>query len=277
MTTHPPRPAPGPGPDPAIPHPTRYYWGFVATPQSPTATNQREVPPVGSTRTRLLDAAYELLVQDGYHATTVQGVARRAGLTTGAIYANFANKQELMALAVLARWTGLQQQLLAVEPAASPFAGVTGAPTADAADGKGENGEKSGENGTANGDHEGPAAAGWPDTPLVAHLAQLLTAPPAPEHRLLTEVTGAVLRDGGTVSPLLAGVQMLETVIRGSIEASKDGGEIDEKLSTDAVVAVVLNLYLGAITSKAWGLDQPNLDEVREVLVALNRGLAAAD
>jgi AcrR family transcriptional regulator len=253
-----------------MPHPTRYYWGFVATPQSPTATNQREVPPVGSTRTRLLDAAYELLVQDGYHATTVQGVARRAGLTTGAIYANFANKQELMALAVLARWTGLQQQLLAVQPAASPFAGVTGAPTTDQAE--------NGENGTAdNGDHEGPAAAGWPDTPLVAHLAQLLTAPPAPEHRLLTEVTGAVLRDGGTVSPLLSGVQMLETVIRSSIEASKDGGEIDEKLSTDAVVAVVLNLYLGAITSKAWGLDQPDLDEVRDVLVALNRGLAATD
>jgi len=248
-----------------MPRPTRYYWGFVATPQSPTATNQREVPPVGSTRTRLLDAAYELLVQDGYHATTVQGVARRAGLTTGAIYANFTNKQELMALAVLARWTGLQQQLLAVEPAASPFAG---APTADS-EGKSENGD--------NGAHEGPAAAGWPDTPLVAHLAQLLTAPPAPEHRLLTEVTGAVLRDGGTVSPLLSGVQMLEAVIRSSIEASKDEGEIDEKLSTDAVVAVVLNLYLGAITSKAWGLDQPNLDEVRDVLVALNRGLAASD
>ena len=228
--------------------PTRYYLGFVATPQSPTATNQREVPPVGSTRTRLLDAAYELLVQDGYHATTVQGVARRAGLTTGAIYANFANKQELMALAVLARWTGLQQQLLAVEPAATPTSGS----------GSG--------NGTAD-DH-------WPDTPLVAHLAQLLTAAPAPEHRLLTEVTGAVLRDGGTVSPLLSGVQMLETVIRGSIQASKDDGTVDDKLSTDAIVAVVLNLYLGAITSKAWGLDQPKLDDVREVLVALNRGLA---
>jgi AcrR family transcriptional regulator len=261
MTTHPPRPVP----NPAMQGPTRYYWGFVATPQSPTATDQRDVPPVGSTRTRLLDAAYELLVQDGYHATTVQGVARRAGLTTGAIYANFANKQELMALAVLARWTGLQQQLLAVQPAASPFA--TGTAT------NGGTGDHS-EDSPNTDDQDGPAAGSWPDTPLVAHLAQLLTAPPAPEHRLLTEVTGAVLRDGGTVSPLLSGVQMLETVIRASIVASKDDGTIDDKLSTEAIVAVVLNLYLGAITSKAWGLDQPRLDEVREVLVALNRGLA---
>jgi AcrR family transcriptional regulator len=190
-------------------------------------------------------------VQDGYHATTVQGVARRAGLTTGAIYANFANKQELMALAVLARWTGLQQQLLAVEPPA--------------------------ENGGDNGATAAPGwgtSDNWPETPMVMHLAQLLTAPPAPEHRLLTEVTGAVLRDGGAVSPLLSGVQMIEAVIKASIEASKEEGTVDEALPTDAIVAVVLNLYLGAITSKAWGLDQPDLADVRSVLVALNRGLA---
>ncbi|HEY8544976.1 MAG TPA: TetR/AcrR family transcriptional regulator [Acidimicrobiales bacterium] len=244
----------------------------MATPQSPTATD-RDVPPVGSTRTRLLDAAYELLVQDGYHATTVQGVARRAGLTTGAIYANFANKQELMALAVLARWTGLQQQLLAGGAAGPPFAGLT-------TDGPEAGGPAGNDDATANGetgDGESPVVAGWPDTALVAQLAQLLTAPPAPEHRLLTEVTGAVLRDGGTVSPLLSGVQMVEGLIRSSIETAKDEGTIDEKLSTDAIVAVVLNLYLGAITSKAWGLEQPRLDEVREVLIALNRGLAARD
>ena len=36
-----------------------------------------------STRDRLLEAAYELLIANGYQASTRQAVARRAGLTTG--------------------------------------------------------------------------------------------------------------------------------------------------------------------------------------------------
>jgi len=57
--------------------------------------------PVPSTRQRLLDVAFELLLEQGYQDTTVQAVARRAGLTIGAIYANFANKHHLMAEAAL--------------------------------------------------------------------------------------------------------------------------------------------------------------------------------
>lgn len=34
-----------------------------------------------------------------YHAATVKAVAHRAGLTSGAIYANFANQQELLGAA----------------------------------------------------------------------------------------------------------------------------------------------------------------------------------
>jgi AcrR family transcriptional regulator len=224
----------------------------VAASQSPAATNRSDAPKVGSTRTRLLDAAYELLMKDGYHATTVQAVARRAGLTTGAIYANFTNKQELMALAVLDRWNSLQEELLALafEP-----------------DGETDTGGTNGANG-ANG------SGGDANRFFVKHLAHLLTAPPAPEHRLLTEVTGAVLRDAGTESPLLSGVQMLQTMVRTSIEAGKEEGSIAEELSTDALVAVVVNLYLGTITSKSWGLEQPALDEVSAVLTAVNRGLA---
>src|SRR4029453_17175780 len=57
-----------------------------------------------STRDRLLTAAYELLITNGYQASTLQAVARRAGLTTGAIYAHFGGKQELMAHAGLSEW-----------------------------------------------------------------------------------------------------------------------------------------------------------------------------
>ena len=49
-----------------------------------------------TTRGRLLDAAAEVFCERGYDGTTVAEVARRAGLTTGAIYANFRDKAELL-------------------------------------------------------------------------------------------------------------------------------------------------------------------------------------
>ena len=48
------------------------------------------------TRSRLLDAAVEVFAEDGYEGARVQEIARRAGLTTGAIYAQFRNKAELL-------------------------------------------------------------------------------------------------------------------------------------------------------------------------------------
>ncbi len=52
------------------------------------------------TRARLLDAALELTRRDGFERTTLQAIAERAGMTTGAIYGNFRNRDELfMALA----------------------------------------------------------------------------------------------------------------------------------------------------------------------------------
>ena len=123
-----------------------------------------------ATRTRLLTAAYDLLVEEGYQSTTLQGVARRAGLSTGAIYCHFANEQELLALAVLDRWTQAQDEATAA------------------------------------------ARAG--------------------------------------------------------------AGVIDDRLDLDTLTAVILNLYLGTITAKAWGLQQPRFEDTVTVLAAINRGLA---
>ena len=53
------------------------------------------------TREALLDAALTLTRERGLEQTTLQDVAERAGMTTGAIYGNFKNRDELfMALAV---------------------------------------------------------------------------------------------------------------------------------------------------------------------------------
>lgn len=61
----------------------------VATPKTTRAARQAE------TVRALTDAAAELFLRDGYTATSVHAVAREAGVTTGALYANFAGKAGL--------------------------------------------------------------------------------------------------------------------------------------------------------------------------------------
>ena len=47
------------------------------------------------TRAKLLEAARAMIREKGYARTTLEAVARRAGMTTGAIYGNFKNRDEL--------------------------------------------------------------------------------------------------------------------------------------------------------------------------------------
>lgn len=47
------------------------------------------------TRARLLEAARAIVREKGYARTTLEDVALRAGMTTGAIYGNFKNRDEL--------------------------------------------------------------------------------------------------------------------------------------------------------------------------------------
>lgn len=189
-----------------------------------------------STRARLLDASFELLLRDGYQATTVKAVADRAGLTTGAIYANFVNKQELFGAALLDRWIEAHHRLL--ESAAA---------------------------------ERGPGSTG----PLLAHFVAHFAAEPSPEHQLLTEVTGAVMReaDPGS-SPLRRGVAMLEEAVRVTVERGKDAGLVSPDLDTDALVYVLVTLHLGTITSKSFGMPQLPPDRAEEALRALARGIA---
>ena len=47
------------------------------------------------TRARLIDAALRVFGRRGYRQATVEEIATEAGHTTGAVYSNFANKEEL--------------------------------------------------------------------------------------------------------------------------------------------------------------------------------------
>src|SRR5690348_3117636 len=57
-------------------------------------------PVTSTTRQRLIDAAADVIAEEGYDRAGVQEIARRAGLTNGAIYANFRDKSELLADAI---------------------------------------------------------------------------------------------------------------------------------------------------------------------------------
>jgi AcrR family transcriptional regulator len=47
------------------------------------------------TRRRLIDAAESVFARRGFHGASVEEIAREAGATTGALYSNFASKEEL--------------------------------------------------------------------------------------------------------------------------------------------------------------------------------------
>jgi AcrR family transcriptional regulator len=66
-------------------------------------TSRKKISPRGKpkgdkrerTRAALLEAARALVRERGYERTTLEKVAKRAGMTTGAIYGNFRNRDEL--------------------------------------------------------------------------------------------------------------------------------------------------------------------------------------
>jgi len=68
----------------------------VPDPTSPDSTSP------DSTSARLVGAAIEVFAEKGYDGAGVAEIARRAGLTTGAIYSRFSGKAELLAEAIKA-------------------------------------------------------------------------------------------------------------------------------------------------------------------------------
>lgn len=79
------------------------------------ASNRRK--PKGDKRARtraaLLDSARELIREKGYEKTTLEEVAQRAGMTTGAIYGNFKSRHELFISLGEAHWAPIKPRIKA--------------------------------------------------------------------------------------------------------------------------------------------------------------------
>lgn len=63
-----------------------------SAPPEPVALGKGE-----ATRTRLLEAAYTLFLQQGFHGTSMRAIADKAGMAVGGIYNHFATKEDIFA------------------------------------------------------------------------------------------------------------------------------------------------------------------------------------
>lgn len=80
----------------------------------PAPNNVRAGLPKGDKRERtralLVHAATQAIRERGYERTALEDVARRAGMTRGAIYGNFKNREELFLAVIETRWKPIVPQ-----------------------------------------------------------------------------------------------------------------------------------------------------------------------
>ena len=91
-------------------------------PNSPTqfpALDQLSSIEKPNSRTRLLDAALDLVRAKGYAATTVDDICHRAGVTKGSFFHHFKSKDDL-ALSATAHWEAITEGLFATAPYHKP-------------------------------------------------------------------------------------------------------------------------------------------------------------
>ena len=84
--------------------------------QDPEVSSRRRQPKGDKrdrTRAKLLEAARSLIREKGHENATLEEIAERAGMTTGAIYGNFKNREELFISLGLAYWPPIKPQVKA--------------------------------------------------------------------------------------------------------------------------------------------------------------------
>jgi len=72
------------------------------------------------TRTKLLQAAREMFAERGYEAATVRDIAAAAGLSTGAVFASFADKADLFSEVIVAEYEFIYSSMAAATDEAAP-------------------------------------------------------------------------------------------------------------------------------------------------------------
>jgi AcrR family transcriptional regulator len=192
------------------------------------ATAQEE-----STRDRLLAAAVAVFCERGYDGAGVQEIARRAGLTTGAIYANFRGKADLLFEAIGARSADELDHLLR-----------SGATHLSAGDLLAE---------------------------LGTHLLDDHDA--EPQHGLLIEAFVAARREDDLAALVRSLIAERLRAIGAIVELAKREGSVADDVSGDALSRFGIVLALGSLLYTSIGIDRPDAGEWSALIHRIVRSL----
>jgi AcrR family transcriptional regulator len=243
------------------------------------------------TRERLLDAAAEVFAERGYERAGVAEIARRAGLTTGAIYSRYAGKAELLLDAIDQRTHEEIRRLLggtAVGGEHEPSGRTAGRgeqrgmampaskhePSGRTA-GRGEpvpmpasKREPSGRT-AGRGEQRGMAV-------LAALGTHLVDPAPDPGQDLLFEAFVAARRDPQVAAMLRRRIEDQDARLAKLVEEAKADGTIDPELATDAVVQFSHAVGLGVLLYRSIERALPSQVDWRAVITRVVDAAAPA-
>jgi AcrR family transcriptional regulator len=193
-----------------------------------------------ATRARLVDAAASVFAEKGYDRAGVQEIARRAGLTTGAIYGRFTGKAELLQQAIESRTTDELDYLFAshaFDGRATDILKVVGAhlvmPTPDDGDGSSEQ-----------------------------------------ESALLLEAFIAARRDPEVRASLQKLLDERAARLSALVEVAKVDGSVDPDLDTESLVAFCHAVGLGFLLYDAISFSLPQPQPWEELITRLVAAVA---
>ena len=176
------------------------------------------------TRERLVAAAARVVADHGYEGARVGEIAKAAGLTTGAIYAHFRNKDELLVAATEGRGGAELGALLGGRRAPVPG--------------------------------DGDVVA------LLRLLARRLGQPATEtDGSFLVEAAVAAKRDPEVARRLRREVADRESGLAVALRSAVDGGVVDPTLPAPAVSRLALTFALGSLLVRALGLDPVDQEE----------------
>ena len=179
------------------------------------------------TRERLVDAAARVFADNGYEGTRVSDVAREAGLTTGAIYAHYRNKADLLADAIRCH---SHRELTALLSA------------------------------------DGPGSTLALFESIGNDLIRRRDDAERTKALLLLEAVLAMRRDPQVAALLHERVSEEEALMTGGIRQTQDAGLVDAALDPEALARFCLTLALGSLVIHAIDLEPADRDTWADVI-----------
>jgi TetR/AcrR family transcriptional repressor of uid operon len=178
------------------------------------------------TRDRLLKAAVEVFVEKGYAGGTLQDVARRADLTTGAVYSNFGGKADL-----------LMEALVFASTHAYDTVGTS---------------------------RLGDQVVTIDD--FVDIWVEALYSPAAPVHRLILEAWVATAHDPDAHDAFFEQLATSNSLFKRGMQRSREQGLLADEIDNLTVLAFGRAIVMGAQASKALGLPLPSRVQAKVLL-----------